>query len=170
MKRFLLYVFAIGAVMPTPSRAQWSTTHEQFYLPGSFNWEFRRNYPGADRLFNAFDYGHAVLYERLLADQPDVRRRLEENEFRYLTLDLLRRPPRFAVAEEVIEPSYAKLAWRAKQMFGWAHVLQPDLRCLRRRTDRARRQGQSDRAVDRLLPRRPGDCLPRGPQVDGTHG
>jgi hypothetical protein len=27
------------------------------------------------------------------------------------------------VAEEVIEPAYAKLAWRAKQTFDWAHVL-----------------------------------------------
>ena len=33
------------------------------------------------------------------------------------------RPPRFAVAEEVIEPNYAKLAWKAKLMFDWAHIL-----------------------------------------------
>jgi hypothetical protein len=33
------------------------------------------------------------------------------------------RPPRFAIAEEAVMPSYAKEAWRAKQMFDWAHVL-----------------------------------------------
>jgi len=46
-----------------------------------------------------------------------------EKEYRYLTTDLLVRPPRFAVAEEAVSPSYAKAAWRAKQMFDWAHLL-----------------------------------------------
>ena len=41
---------------------------EQFYYPGSFNWQFLRAYPEAARLFHAFDYGHAVLYERLATD------------------------------------------------------------------------------------------------------
>ena len=39
---------------------------EEFYLPGGFNWQFLARYPEAARLFNAFDYGHAVLYELLL--------------------------------------------------------------------------------------------------------
>ena len=51
--------------MSTPAAAQWSTTYESFYLPGTFNWQFRRNYSPADRLFNAFDFGHAILYESL---------------------------------------------------------------------------------------------------------
>ena len=97
---------------------------EQFYYPGSFNWQFLRSYPEAARLFNAFDYGHAVLYERLYT-LPDSARAAAalEREYRYLTTDLLVRPPRFAVAEEVIEPTYARLAWQAKLMFDWAHVL-----------------------------------------------
>ena len=45
--------------------AQWSQVHEQFYLPAPHNWEFRENYRVADRMFNAFDYGHAILYETL---------------------------------------------------------------------------------------------------------
>ncbi len=97
---------------------------EQFYFPGAFNWTFLRVYPEAARLFNAFDYGHAVLYERLYT-LPDAARQTAalDREYRYLTTDLLVRPPRFAVAEEVIEPAYARLAWRAKMMFDWAHVL-----------------------------------------------
>lgn len=98
--------------------------NEQFYYPGAFNWSFLGNYSDAARLFNAFDYGHAVLYETLYtrADSAAAGRELEK-QYRYLTTDLLVRPPRFAVAEEVIEPNYAKLAWRAKLMFDWAHVL-----------------------------------------------
>ena len=95
---------------------------EQFYYPGRFNWQFLANYPEAARLFNAFDYGHAVLYERLYTRRGKAAPQLER-EYRYLTTDLLVRPPKFAVAEEVVMPSYAKLAWRAKMMFDWAHVL-----------------------------------------------
>jgi hypothetical protein len=95
---------------------------EQFYLPGHFNWQFLANYPEAARLFNAFDYGHAVLYERLYTKRGKATPELER-EYRYLTTNLLIRPPRFAVAEEAIMPSYAKLAWRAKMMFDWAHIL-----------------------------------------------
>ncbi len=95
---------------------------EQFYYPGDFNWQFLGKYPEAARLFNAFDYGHAVLYERLYTKRGKASRELEK-EYRYLTTDLLVRPPRFAVAEEVVMPSYVKLAWRAKMMFDWAHIL-----------------------------------------------
>jgi hypothetical protein len=99
---------------------------EQFYFPGSFNWQFLAKYPEAARLFNAFDYGHAVLYERLYTHRGKAASELEK-EYRYLTTDLLIRPPRFAVAEEVVMPSYAKIAWRAKMMFDWAHVLHRQL-------------------------------------------
>lgn len=95
---------------------------EQFYYPGGFNWQFLTNYPEAARLFNAFDYGHAVLYERLYTERARAAAKLEK-EYRYLTTDLLVRPPKFALAEEVVMPTYAKLAWRAKMMFDWAHIL-----------------------------------------------
>jgi hypothetical protein len=97
--------------------------NEQFYYPGSFNWQFLNRYPEGGRLFNAFDYGHAILYEKLYTRPRDLVSELETRQFNYLTTDLLVRPPRFAVAEETIEPAYAKLAWRAKLMFDWAHLL-----------------------------------------------
>jgi hypothetical protein len=96
---------------------------EQMYYPGSFNWRFLAEFPAAARLFNAFDYGHAALYEELLTDPPGAIARLEGDEFDFLTTDLLVRPPRFAIAEEAVMPRYARLAWRAKQMFDWAHLL-----------------------------------------------
>ncbi|HEX6434227.1 MAG TPA: hypothetical protein VFZ87_08280 [Gemmatimonadales bacterium] len=114
----VLVLLVLGAA----AAAAQTTRDEQFYYPGAFNWQFLKNYPEAARLFNAFDYGHAVLYERLYTRQGKASPELEE-EYRYLTTDLLVRPPRFAVAEEVVMPSYAKIAWRAKMMFDWAHVL-----------------------------------------------
>ncbi len=125
MRRIITSVLTALLLAPgTASLQAQDRRNEQFHYPGSFNWQFLRRYPEAARLFNAFDYGHAVLYERLhtLAD-PASRAAALEREYRYLTTDLLVRPPRFAVAEEVIEPSYARLAWRAKAMFDWAHVL-----------------------------------------------
>jgi len=105
-----------------PVCAAQTTRDEQFYYPGRFNWQFLQHYSEAARLFNAFDYGHAVLYERLYTHGGKAGPELDR-EYRYLTTDLLIRPPRFAVAEEVVMPNYAKLAWRAKMMFDWAHTL-----------------------------------------------
>ena len=128
----LTHAFAIRGLMPkatgTPDRAPSSPARvtpraEQFYYPGSFNWQFLARYPGAARLFNGFDYGHATLYEHLLTTPRARLSQALDREYRYLTTDLLRRPPRFGVAEVAIEPQYARIAWQAKLMFDWAHVL-----------------------------------------------
>ena len=76
---------AIAVLLPSAAQAQWSTTYEQFYLPGAFNFEFRKNYPAADRLFNAFDYGHAILYERLWTKPNAPVADLENKEFDFIT-------------------------------------------------------------------------------------
>jgi hypothetical protein len=120
-------VACIGAVfvvtMSSSASSQWSTTHEQFYRQASHNWEFRRRYPTADRLFNAFDYGHAILYERLWTSPNAPVSRLEEREYDFITRRLLVKPPRLPLEESAIEVEYAKLVPEAKQMFDWAHLL-----------------------------------------------
>jgi hypothetical protein len=110
----------IGA--PLAADAQWSTTYESFYLPGDFNWQFRENYPAADRLFNAFDYGHAILYERLWNEPHAPVSRLEEQEYAFITKKLLVNPPNVPLEEAAIEIAYAKLVPEAKAMFDWAHL------------------------------------------------
>ena len=112
---------AAGA--PRGAGAQWVTTHEQFYLQAPHNWEFRNHYQGADRLFNAFDYGHAILYEVLWTRPNAPASALEEKEYEYLTKKVLVRPPRVPLEEAAIEIRYAQLAPEAKQMFEWAHIL-----------------------------------------------
>ena len=110
------------ATLAPPAVAQWSTTHESFYLPGKFNWQFRDNYPAADRLFNAFDYGHAILYETLWNEPNAPVSRLEDREYAFITRKLLVDPPRVPLEEAAIEVEYAKLAPEAKAMFDWAHL------------------------------------------------
>lgn len=121
LRRTALGMIGLAVIAGTASAQD--RRDDQFYFPGSFNWQFLANYPEAARLFNAFDYGHAVLYEKLLTKPSDLQAELESRQFDFLTKDLLIRPPRFAIAEEVIEPTYSKLVWQAKQMFDWAHLL-----------------------------------------------
>jgi hypothetical protein len=119
MKALALLVPLALAAGPLAAQAR----DEQFYYPGDFNWSFLRRYPEAARLFNAFDYGHAVLYETLYTRPDAPVAAIEGREFDFLVTDLLRRPPRFEIAEEAILPGYAKLAPRAVRMFHWAHAL-----------------------------------------------
>ena len=110
------------AVEPSVAEAQWSRAYEQFYMPGDFNWTFRRTYPGADRLFNAFDYGHAILYEKLYTRPGADVSLLEDKEYNFITKKLLVSPPNLPLEEAAIEVAYAKIAPEAKMMFDWAHL------------------------------------------------
>ncbi len=101
----------------------WITTYEQFYLQAPHNFTFRRRYPAADRLFNAFDYGHAILYELLWSRPSEAQQRLEGAVYDRLTTQVLDAPPRLPLVEDAIEPRYARLAPEAKMMFEWAHLL-----------------------------------------------
>ncbi len=118
MRRLVLFAALLSWSRPAPAQRR----DDQAYFPGAFNWSFLHRYPEAARLFNAFDFGHAALYERLWSDPATAQERLAK-DFDFLTRDLLRNPPRFSIAEEAVMPSYARLAWRAKQMFDWAHLL-----------------------------------------------
>jgi hypothetical protein len=144
----LSHAFSLGApVTPTRPTARHRRA-EQSYHPGGFNWRFLQSYPEAARLFNAFDYGHAVLYERLLTHDSAAAAPALDREYRYLTEDLLVKPPRFAVAEEAVMPGYAKQAWQAKQMFDWAHVLHRQI--YDAYADTRRTAAQQDSLIERL--------------------
>src|SRR5690606_15219341 len=87
------------------------------------NWVFRRDYAFADRLFNAFDYGHAILYETLLTRGDAAERLLEGEIYDRLTREILVRPPRLPLEEIAVMPGYARLVPEAMMMVDWAHVL-----------------------------------------------
>jgi hypothetical protein len=148
--RLALGVAAGAALLhPRVGRAQWATTYETFYLQAPHNWVFRNQYQGADRLFNAFDYGHAILYETLWTKPDAPASRLEAREYDYLTRKVLVAPPRVPLEETAIEPSYARLAPEAKAMFDWAHVLHRQLYDVL--ADERLSQAEKDREVARLL-------------------
>jgi len=100
-----------------------ASSYDQTFLSANHNWAFRNEFAGVDALFNAFDYGHARLYETLWRDPAAARSVLDESEFRFITNRLLRDPPRVALDEGAIAPQWEKLAPEVAAMFDWAHML-----------------------------------------------
>ena len=145
---FATIVIAFSA-RPSVAGAQWSKAYEQFYMPGDFNWTFRRTYPAADRLFNAFDYGHAILYERLYTRPGADVSLLEDKEYNFITKKLLVSPPNLPLEEAAIEVAYAKIAPEAKMMFDWAHLFHRQVYDVL--SDEKLSQAAKDATIARLL-------------------
>jgi hypothetical protein len=118
---------ALSLVVAPAANAQWVTTYEQFYLQAGHNWQFRDRYQAADRLFNAFDFGHAILYETLWTKPSAPPSELEERWYDRLTKQILVKPPRVPLEEGAIEIRYVQLVPEAKAMFEWAHILHRQL-------------------------------------------
>jgi hypothetical protein len=139
---------ATGAAI-LPLRAQWVTTYETFYLQAPHNWVFRSDYQNADRLFNSFDYGHAILYETLWRAPQAAASELEERVYNRLTREILVRPPKVPLEEMAIEPMYARLAPEAKAMFDWSHILHRQIYDVL--ADERLDPGAKDREIERLI-------------------
>ena len=118
---------AVLAAAPANSHAQWTTVYDQMYLQAPHNWRFRQDFPAADRLFNAFDYGHAILSETLWGRPEAGPDALEVDEYNRLTREILLSPPRLPLAERAIAPRFSRLAPEIKAMFEWAHILHRQL-------------------------------------------
>jgi hypothetical protein len=119
----VMLLVGAGLSNATPAAAQWERVTHQLYLPAQHNWQFRQHYPMADGLFNAFDFGHGILYERLFSEPNAPVERLEVETYNQLVHRILPNPPRLPMPEQAFMPNYARLAPRAKEMFDWAHIL-----------------------------------------------
>jgi hypothetical protein len=117
---------AAGALAGVSCARPVAHTYEQSYWAADYNWAFREHFPQADRLFNGFDYGHAVLYETLLT-RGDAARRLESREFPFITTSVLPHPPSVPLEEAAIGPEYVKLVPEVAAMFDWAHAFHRQL-------------------------------------------
>ncbi len=122
MKRIALSAIVVfGSTFS--AQAQTGPYFEQTYLRASHNWAFHDNYPEANRLFNAFDYGHAILYETLWRQPTASVAELDGKQFGFITNQLLVHPPGVMLDESAIGPEWAKLAPEVLAMFEWAHML-----------------------------------------------
>ena len=126
-----------------------SDYHEQTYFPASHNFAFKRGFPAVDRLFNAFDYGHAILSETLWRNPAASREALDDKQFRFITTKLLRRPPTVPLDEPAIAPEWAKLAPEVVEMFEWAHMLHRQLYDIW--SDDRIPPGEKDRRIEEIV-------------------
>ncbi len=101
--------------------------YEQTYRPAPENWAFRDRYADVDGLINGFDYGHAIVYERLVVDPSAAPRRLEDEDFDYITQQLLVHPPSLPGVEQAIGPHYTNLVPEVAETFEWSHMLHRQL-------------------------------------------
>jgi hypothetical protein len=115
-------LFALS-VVPLKVASQTIDYYEQAYLPASHNWAFARAYPAVDRLFNAFDYGHSILYETLWKKPSAPRETLDVREYGFITGKLLVKPPKVPLDESAIGPGWTLVAPELLAMFEWAHML-----------------------------------------------
>jgi hypothetical protein len=119
----MVSALATGCALRGSAPASAAASYDQTYLSASHNWAFRNQFPRVDALFNAFDYGHAKLYETLWSDPSANREVLDGRQFRFITGDLLRHPPGVPLDEGAIAPGWEKLAPEVAEMFDWAHML-----------------------------------------------
>jgi hypothetical protein len=114
------FVVALG--VPSGSAAAQLQPNPQTYLAAPYNWAFRDRFPNVDALFNAFDYGHAILYETLWRQPNAPASVLDTTRFQFVTRKLLRNPPNVPLDESAIGPNWVKLAPEVAMMFEWAHL------------------------------------------------
>ncbi len=95
-------------------------------------YKFGREFKEAQNLLFAFDYGHALLYEKLITLQgvdsiPPQPRQVDfakiEDETLKQVFQILKNPPNQKVDEEDIAPQYTYyFAW-LNNLFDWSHLL-----------------------------------------------
>jgi len=119
MKKLILVASLFLTLIPGMSRAEvvWYPLPPEAY-------KFGEVYPDAQRLLFAFDYGHALVYERLILnrgkiDDPETF----EKELLKDILAILKNPPNVKVDEADIAPAYVYKFPKIVSLFDWSHML-----------------------------------------------
>ena len=127
MLRKLAVVTVAILAAPLGLGAQVATPYVSSYLPGPYNWEFRRAYPSAERLFNGVEYSQASLFETLWTTSRMPASRLESVEFSRTTQQVLANPPRLPVEAAAVAAGFTKLVPEVQAMLEWAGTLHRQL-------------------------------------------
>lgn len=81
-------------------------------------------YPEAQHLLFAFDYGHALVYERLINSGGTIQNPEQfEKEMLATIMGILRNPPTTKVDESDIAPQYVYTFPLTVSLFDWSHML-----------------------------------------------
>lgn len=119
MFKLLLSCFVLVIVSVQTSKAEvvWTPMPVEAY-------KFGERYPDAQHLLYAFDYGHALVYERLLLNRGTIvdPAAFEKNLLRDI-LAILKNPPVTKVDEADIAPNYVYKFPLVVNLFDWSHLL-----------------------------------------------
>jgi hypothetical protein len=87
-------------------------------------YSFGKDYPEAQKLLYAFDYGHALVYERLLINKGKITDpELFEKELLIDIFKILKNPPDVKNDEGDIAPNYVYQFPLTITLFDWSHML-----------------------------------------------
>jgi hypothetical protein len=119
VKKFFLSIMISFVLFSEFSNAEviWYPLPQEAYKLGDV-------YPEAQKLLFAFDYGHALVYERLILN----RRKIDDPaafEKQLLTdiQKILKNPPNVKVDEGDIAPAYVYKFTKVVSLFDWSHML-----------------------------------------------
>lgn len=87
-------------------------------------YKFGEMYPEAQRLLFAFDYGHALVYERLITNKGKIADPVAfEKALLVDIMAILKNPPNIKVDEADIAPAYVFKFPKVVSLFDWSHML-----------------------------------------------
>lgn len=87
-------------------------------------YKFGEQYPEAQRLLYAFDYGHALVYEMLIQNKGKIDDPEKfEKELMAKIIPILKNPPKVKVDESDIAPTYTYKFPLVLALFDWSHLL-----------------------------------------------
>ena len=114
----LLSVFLLlGLSSTTLAETSWYPLPSEAY-------QFGRLYPEAQKLLFAFDYGHALVYEKLIAQRGQIADPEKfEKELLNEIMAILKNPPASKTDEADIAPQYVYTFPKIINLFDWSHLL-----------------------------------------------
>ena len=117
MKSFILSILILFAAPIVKAEPVWYPLPVEAYKFGDM-------YPEPQHLLYAFDYGHALVYERLLLQRGQIQDP-EAFEKKILAdiLSVLHNPPTVKVEEGSIAPNYVYTFPLTVSLFDWSHML-----------------------------------------------
>ena len=119
MRQLFLIFSTVILTVPQLSKAE-----VVWYPMPSEAYKFGDLYPEAQRLLFAFDYGHALVYERLIINRGKIADPKQfEKDLLKDVLIILKNPPNIKVDEADIAPAYVYKFSKIVSLFDWSHLL-----------------------------------------------
>lgn len=117
MKNLIMMMVALLTSVVTLAAPSWYPLPAEAY-------KFGQVYPKAQQLLYAFDYGHALVYERLIHNRGKITNPKEfEKQILKDIIQILKNPPNIKVDEDDIAPEYVYIFPLMVNAFDWSHML-----------------------------------------------